>query len=557
MNLKIKLTYFLLLVLFNCGLAQDYNWPIDSPRVITGNYGEIRPNHFHAGLDFSTNGKVNFPVYAIEEGYVSRVKVSSVGYGRSIYITHPDGKVSVYAHLNSYNGTIGALVKAEQYLKQNYEVEFFPKPNNLKIKRREIIGLSGNSGGSTGPHLHFEIRDAQTETPLNPLEYFNINDTISPTISEVGFYNLADTCVPKYLTSLKTERKKNGELKVNKDSIILKQGILGFAFSGYDQFVSNGNQNNIFVAKVYFDDRLIYSHTLNNIDFADGRYVNEFSEMVEKSKKDNVLFQKCFIPTLFPKNFYDKYHNKGRILLIDTNFHKLKLAVHDENGNERIVQFYFKTRKLNYYSKPTINSDIVVDCNKDFMIAKNKLQIFIPAKSLYYSTSLIFENTIESTGKLIILPTEANLRITSIVGFEVPAKFLRNKTKLVLKSGSSVLSPINKRDSVFYSIKNFGWFLIDQDTLAPVVKPLLTESQFNKLKVKNNCTFRLHDNLSGIYNYKLFLNEKWILGEYDAKSGLVVYQFDEDTPKKGYLSFRLEVVDRVGNETVLNYMVKR
>lgn len=556
MNLRIKISY-LFLFLWGSVWAQDYTWPIDSPRVITGNYGEIRPSHFHAGLDFSTNGKINFPVYAIEDGYVSRIKVSSVGYGKSVYITHSDGKVSVYAHLNSYNSTMGAVVKAEQYLKQNYEVELFPIPNAFKINKHEIVGLSGNSGGSTGPHLHFEIRDGQTETPLNPLEYFSIHDTISPTITEVGFYNLSDTSAPKYLTSVKTVRKKNGELKIKRDSIILKQSILGFAFSGYDQFVVNGNQNNIFVAKVYFDDRLIYSHTLNNIDFADSRYVNEFSEMVEKSKKENVLFQKCFIPTLFPKNFYDKYHNKGRILLIDTNFHKLKLAVHDENGNERIVQFYFKTRKLNYYSKPAITSDIVVDCNKDFMIAKNKLQIFIPVKTLYYSTSLIFENTIESTGKLIILPTEANLRTTSIVGFEVPPKYLRNKTKLVLKSGSSVLSPINKRDSVFYSIKNFGWFLIDQDTVAPVIKPLLSASQFNKLKTKNNIAFTVFDNLTSVYKYNLFLNDKWILGEYDAKSNLIIYQFDEDTPKSGILQFRLEVADKVGNKSLLTTSFKR
>lgn len=556
MNLRIKI-YYLFLFLFGSGWAQDYTWPIDSPGVITGNYGEIRPGHFHAGLDFSTNGKINFPVYAIDDGYVSRIKVSSVGYGKSVYITHSDGKVSVYAHLNSYNSTLGALVKAEQYLKQNYEVELFPIPNAFKINKHEVVGLSGNSGGSTGPHLHFEIRDGQTETPLNPLEYFNINDTIYPTISEVGFYNLSDTCAPKYLTSVKTVRKKNGELKIKRDSIILKQSILGFAFSGYDQFVVNGNQNNIFVAKVYFDDRLIYSHTLNNIDFADSRYVNEFSEMVEKSKKENVLFQKCFIPTLFPKKIYDKYYNKGRILLIDTNFHRLKLAVHDENANERIVEFYFKTRKLNYYSKPTINSDIIVDCNKDFMISKNKLQIFIPAKTLYYSTALIFENTMESTGKLIILPTEAKLRITSIVGFEVPPKYLRNKTKLVLKSGSNVLSPINKRDSVFYSIKNFGWFLIDQDTVAPVIKPLLSASQFYKLKIKNNIAFTVFDNLSGVYKYNLFLNDKWVLGEYDAKSNLIIYQFDEDTPKSGILQFRLEVADKVGNKSLLTTSFKR
>lgn len=535
-------------------MAQEYCWPIDSPRVITGNYGELRPAHFHTGLDFSTNGKINYAVYSIEDGYVSRIKVSSVGYGKCVYVTHKDGKVSVYAHLNSFNSTIAPIVKKEQYDKQNYEVEMFPKPFSIKVKKHEYVGLSGNTGGSTGPHLHFEIRDGETETPLNPLEYFGIQDTISPTVTEVGFYNLSDTCSPKYLHSVRMENKKN-IWKIKKDSIILKQGILGFAFSGYDQYVEKGNHNNIFTAKVYFDERLIYSHTLTHIDFADQRFVNEFAELVEKTKTDKVMFQKCFVPTLFPANLYDSYRNKGRILLTDTNFHKIKLAVNDENGNERVVELYFKTRKLNYYSKPSINSDVNVNCSQDFMIAKNKLQIFIPANTLYYSTGLIFENTIEGTGKLIILPSNANLRTTSIVGFEVPPKYQRNKSKLVLKSGASVLSPIVNRDSVFYSVKNLGWFLLDQDTVSPKLKPLLTQAQFKRLKKPDSFSFIVSDNLSGVKKYNLYLDDKWILGEYDAKSNMITYFFDENTPKSGALNFRLEVEDRVGNKAFLEYKI--
>lgn len=557
MSLRIKSVFVFFLSFVYARSQSSYCWPVDSPRVITGNYGELRPGHFHSGLDFSTNGKINYAVYSIEEGYVSRIKVSSVGYGKSVYVTHKDGKVSVYAHLNSYNPSIGAVVKKEQYAKQSYDIEIFPKPFSIKIKKHEYVGLSGNTGASTGPHVHFEIRDGQTETPLNPLEYFDIADTITPTITEVGFYNLSDTCSPKYLHSVRVEKSKTGDWKIKKDSIILKQGILGFAFSGYDQYVDKGNTNNIFAAKVYFDDRLIYAHTLNHIDFSDQRYVNEFSELVEKTKKDIVMFQKCFVPTLFPLNLYDSYKNKGRILLTDTNFHKIKLAVNDENGNERVIEFYFKTRKLNYYSKPSINSDVKVNCKEDFMIAKNKLQIFIPANTLFYSTGLIFENTIESTGKLIILPTDANLRTTSIVGFEVPQKYKRNKSKLVLKSGSSVIPPIVNRDSVFYSVKNLGWFLIDQDTVSPKIKAVLTAAEFKKLKKTESISFNISDNLSGVFKYNLFLNDAWILGEYDAKSDLITYVFDENTPKSGALNFRLEVEDRVGNKAMLEHTVIR
>ena len=547
MNKKISLFFIIINLICNAQSTDEFIWPIDAPQIITGNYGELRPNHFHAGLDFSTNGKINATIYAIADGYVSRIKINSSGYGKSVYITHKNGKVSVYGHLNSFSKKIADVVKKEQYKKQNYEVDFKLDPNSILFSEKEIIGLSGNSGNSTGPHLHFEIRDEQSETPLNPLEYYQISDSIAPIIQQIAFYNLADTSAPKFLSAYKFKQTKKDSLIIFKDSIILNQGILGFAYSGYDLFVPKGSQNNIFSAKLYLDGKLIYSHELDEIHFDDQRYVNEYSETIEKQ-----TFQKCFLPTLYPKAMYENCKNKGRILLTDTNYHCLTLTTNDEQGNERSLKFYFKTKKLNYYAKPTINSDVYVSCNKDFLISKNKLQIYIPAKTLFYSTALIFENTIESTGKVIVMPTDANLKSTSIVGFQVPQKYLRNKNKLVLKSGTSVLSPINVNDSVFYSVRNFGAFQIDQDTIAPKIKTQLPENKLNTIKKSKSISFIITDNLSGIYKYNLFANDKWVIGEYDAKSDLLTYNFDDDTPS-GPINFKLEVKDKVGNSNVFEY----
>ena len=549
-------TLFIFLIislsLFTLGQSQyGYCWPIDSPRVLTGNYGELRANHFHAGLDFSTNNKVNLPVYAISDGYISRIKVSAVGYGKSVYLTHKDGRVSLYGHLNSLNKTIAHVVKKEQYSKQSFEIDFYPKANELKIKNHDLLGLSGNSGNSTGPHLHFEIRDGKSEAPLNPLEYYEINDITPPVIQHIGFYNLEDTCFPKFLNSYKVKRTKKDSLVVERDSIILTKGILGFCFSGYDQYEPKGNQNNIFCARLYLDERLIYTHEFDSVHFAEQRFVNEFSETVEKVK-----FQKCFLPTLYPGGLFSNCKRKGRILLTDTNFHTIKLSVNDESGNERIIQFTFKTRKLNYYGKPSINSDIFVNCSRDFMVAKNKLQIFIPANTLYYSTGLIFENTIETTGKLMVLPMGINLRSTSIVGFEVPVKYLPIKTKMILRSEGNVLTPINKRDSVFYSVKNFGAFLLEFDTIPPTIKISLNTAQIKNNKSLTAYSFNINDNLSGISKYNVYIDDKWVLGEYDAKSDVLTYNFDEDTPK-GTLNFKVECTDRVGNKAMFERIVKR
>lgn len=547
---KALLIYFL--CFFSCmafsQTASGFIWPIDSPRVITGNYGELRPNHFHAGIDFSTRGQVNLQVYSVAEGYVSRIRVSATGYGKSVYITHPNGKVSLYAHLNAFSLKIADVVKQEQLAKQNYEVEIFPKRGAIPVRNNEIIGLSGNTGGSTGPHLHFEIRTEKSETPLNPLTFFKINDREKPVIRKIGFYSLADTCSPAFIKAVRVE---GNSLATGSNSLTLGHAIIGFAFAGFDRCVPNGNPNNIFSAKLYMDDRLIYSHTLNNIDFSENRYVNEFSE-----SNGGVKFQKCFLPTLYPAQMYGSCFNKGRILLSDSNYHHLKFIAIDESGNEQKLSFYIRAGTFDYYRPSAVKSDVFVNCNKDFTLRRNKLQMYMPAKTLFYSTPLIVDNALETTGRLIILPSGINLRNTAVIGFKVPERLMKNKTKLVLKSGSSVYAPTLRNDSVFYAVKNFGTFQLGTDTGKPKIRTFLNDKQLKKVKNPASFSFVIEDNSSGIMSYNLFLNNKWVIGEYDAKSNLLTYYKDEGTPA-GDLDFKLVVEDKVGNKAELKYVLRR
>lgn len=546
--IKKNLSYIFLLLALSlvCQVKTNFIWPIDSPRTLTGNYGELRPNHFHAGIDFSTHGETNLQVYSVDEGYVSRIKVSSTGYGKSVYITHPNGKVSLYAHLNSFSLKIAQIVKTEQYEKQSFEIEIFPKPKTVFIRKNEIIGLSGNSGGSTGPHLHFELRDEKTETPLNPLEFYKIKDITPPDINHIALYDLSDTCSPKFIKTYNVKKGKNDSLILNADRLILNHSLIGLAFSGFDRFVQNGNQNNIYFAALYLNNDLIYSHKLTSIDFADNRYVNEFSEVIQRNK-----YQKCFLPTTYPSRFYFDCKNKGRIYLKDSAINKLRLVVKDESGNQKSLQFYLKTKKQSFYKGCYIKSDVFVNCTKDFNYHKNNLDITIPANTLYYSTALIIENTIETSGKLVILPSDINLATPVKVGFKIPKKYQLYQNKLIIKSQSSVFSPSIKNDSAFYSIKHFGWLQLALDTVGPKIK-----IHHQKTKASDSISFLILDTGSGISKYCVFLNGKWVLADYDAKSDLLTYYFDEETPS-GDLSFDVEVQDKVGNKTFLKHVLKR
>lgn len=538
---------FLFLLISTSIVAQtgQFLWPIDKPIIISGNYGEMRPNHFHAGLDFSTKNTINLPVYATKEGYVSRIKVSSVGYGKSVYITHPNGKVTVYGHLTNYEPVLNKYVKAEQKKSKQYEIELFPKQGEIKYKAGDIIGYSGNTGNSTGPHLHYEIRDEKSEVPLNAALLYDYEDTYAPSLTHIALYNLADTTNPRFLGFYPTITK-DGKIKLKKDTIVLKQNIIGLAFSGYDKFTATGSMNNIYEAQIKFDDKPFYKHQLDYIPFEDAKYVSQYSQVQEKWR-----FQKCFQSTLFPKGMYKGVANKGRLFLMDTNYHKLRFIFKDEKGNQSELEFWIQAKQVNYFEPPTITGDVFVNADEDVLFTRKKLQIFIPSYTLYNSGAVIFENTLEASGKLLILPFDATLKSTAIVGFEAPKKFRKFKDKLVFKNIDYTYTPIVKNDSVFYSVKNFGGFILNVDSIPPKIKVESPGPKVKSTKGLMKVVFVIDEELSGIKEYKLSINGEWALAEFDAKSGKLTYFIDEETPK-GELNFVVDVSDKCLNKSTFS-----
>lgn len=547
------LIFFLCLfpALYFSQVIREFGWPIDTPHIISGNYGELRPNHFHMGWDFSTRGQENLPVYAIDNGYVSRVKVSSVGYGKAVYISYPGNRLGVYAHLNAYAGDLAKAVESEQVSKQSHEVEFFPAKDELKVKRGDLIGYSGNTGSSTGPHLHFEIRDQETEVPLNLSEYYGIQDTIKPALQEVAFFSLADTNNPVMYKPLKLRNTNNDTLHLIKDSIVLYHSILGFVFAGNDRFTSKGSPNVIYQASLSIDNQQVFSYTMNYISFDHQRYVNEFCEVINKVK-----YQKCFLPTMYPQAIYGQHVNKGRILLADTNFHLLRLDLNDEHGNKRMLQFWFKTRKVENYAVPILKGDVFVNCSRDFKSSKKHLSLTIPAGTLYHSLPLSISNDLKTTGKLAVLPASVNLGSATRLGFLIPQKYRGHQQKLVLKNGSSVYNPVLSGDSAYYSVYAFGHFELALDTIGPKIKTAISPKKLKRIKKFNDFSFTMRDNLSGIARYKMYMNEQWVLAQFDAKSNLLTYIFDENTPV-GDLELRVDAWDKTGNFSSVKFILKR
>lgn len=522
-----------------------FTFPIDRAIVVTGNYGELRPNHFHAGLDFSTDPISNLPVKAVKEGYISRIKISSGGYGKALYITHPNGYVTVYAHQKRFATKINDYVKQKQIAERKNEIELFPAANELPVTAGEVIGYTGNTGSSTGPHLHFEIREEKSEIPLNPLLMYDVKDNVKPVVTHLAFYNTTDTNnVTQSLTRvLNTKTKKS----ILTNTILLDHNHVAVAYAGYDQANASSNKNNIYEAVLSLDGSLIYHHQLNYISFDQARYVNYFCDKI-----NGVKYQKCFTPQCYDAGLYKAVKNGGRMVLQDTLMHQLELILRDEKGNADTNVFYIKAKKLQDYKET--KGPYNAYCNKDCVVEKDDIKFSIKAGSLVRSTFVAAYRN--KQGKAVVGQKGELLLKSYSLSFKVPDALTRRGDKMVALNEDNCVT--GKYDNGWFSCdtKLFGTFSISYDTIAPHIKCSIPLKKQANLSAYKAISFKANDQMSGITDYHIYINNIWQIAEYDAKSDTITCYFDEQTPK-GDVVIKLEVIDRVGNKAVFELKTKR
>lgn len=530
--------------------ALDFIFPIDRNPVITGNYAELRPNHFHAGLDFSTDPVANLPIRSVADGYVSRIKISSGGYGRVLYITHPNGYVTVYAHQKKYAGRIAAYTRQKQLEQQKNEIELFPAPGELPVKKGEVIGYTGNTGSSTGPHLHFEIREEKSEIPLNPLLFYYVKDDVKPVITHVAIYNTADSNAVVLQKSAAYDAKLS-RLNLPGNTFVLPQNTFALAFAGYDLTNGTTNRNNIYEAKIELDGKLIYHHQLNNISFDQARYVNVFSE-----KSGSTKLQKCFTPACYDVPIYKTLVNGGKIELKDTLPHVVALSVSDEKGNHSNLVFYVKASRISGYSTQGLKPNAF--CQKDFSLKQSDVELFVPKGALANPTLLFRRTYIKAPadGSIDIGSKNEKLLKAYRLALKVKEPLTGKERKLVMLVNGDAQASVYDNGWLRAEPKAFGNFNYAYDTVAPAITYGYHKTKPALIKGYRNLAFKVSDALSGIGEYNLYINNTWQIAEYDAKSSTIFCFFDESTPS-GNISIRLEVSDKVGNKASFDWNTVR
>lgn len=548
---------FSLLTLFftNLFFAQNqypkdyFSPPLDIPMQLSGNFGELRPNHFHAGFDLKTNQREGLNVYAVADGYVSRIKISTFGNGKCIYITHPNGYTSVYGHLQTPVGAIQDYVLKTHYQEKSFEIEIFLKPDELPVNKGQIIGLSGNTGSSEGPHLHFEFRDSKTEFVINPMFFGfdkNLKDTKKPTISSVFVYPLDGTTAnqSKLPLLLNVSLQKDGTYLASK---VKANGKIGFGITAVDFDDISGNKNGVYNVSSFFNGNQNYNYQFNTYSFDEMRYINALIDY-PKYKKSGQRVQKLFMKTPFALSIIKTDSLRG-ILPVEPNLASTyRIEVSDYYGNLNSV-----TVPIEYDSAaPIVNAEPVtskyfVRYNKDSNFEKDNMSVFFPAGTFYDDFDLNFD---VKNNKIYIhedvIPVHSNFTIT--IKDSTYAEALRDK--LYIGRNNSYNGTIRKGDVFTAKAKILGQYGLVLDTIAPVIK-IAKPIQDKWISDMKSIQFTIGDSLSGIKSYNGYLNGNWVLFEYDNKTRKITHQFDADSiVAEGANDLKIEVIDNVGNSAI-------
>ena len=532
--------------------------PLDIPMQLSGNFGELRPNHFHAGFDFKTQQKEGLKVYASADGYVSRIKISTFGNGKTIYINHPNGYTTVYAHLQKAVGPIQDFISQTHYKEQAFEIEMYLKPGEIPIKKGELIALSGNTGASEGPHLHYEIRHTQSEYIINPLHFgfdLGIKDTKKPTLSGLYVYPLFSTTVNKSQRPivLNYSLQKDGTYLADK---VVANGPIGFGITTDDYDDVSFNKNGAYSVKSFFNGHPSFGFQFDTYSFDDMRYVNALIDYA-KYKKTSQRVQKLFMNSKYNLPFIMTNETKGQIIPVPNLDGLYRIEVGDYFGNTTLVSIpiqYDTTPVILPAESPT--SKYLIRSTKDNIFEKDNASVFFPAGTFYDDFTLNFDvrNSILYLHDDSV-PAHTNF-IVSISNSKLSNEKI-DKTYIARIDGEKLIyNSTYRKDSIFSSkVKTLGKYKLVTDTLAPkisILKPIE-----GKWVSQNVIQLQISDSGSGIKTYNGYLNGKWVLFEYDNKNNTISHYFNDEFLLNGTNELKVIVTDAMGNSATFETQFSR
>ena len=536
--------------------AQNYRSPLDIPLLLSANCGELRGNHFHSGIDIKTQGVTGKPVYAIEDGFVSRISVSPSGYGLAIYVDHPaTGHTSLYGHLERYSPQIADYVKKKQYEKESFAIDLSLDKNQFPVKKGQLIAYSGNTGSSGGPHVHFEIRETKGQVVLDPLVFYKnmIEDTQSPDVRGIAVYpvpgrgvvNGQGTVLRQSVSIL-----KNGAYSPLKDPIEA-WGVIGLGVKSYDRMNKTTNVYGVKKVSLFVDDKKIFESYTEKFSFDQTRMINSFTDFADWKLRKS-FFMQSFVEPGNRLPFYTSVDN-GYLDINKQRVYKIKYELEDLYGNKTIYKFDIQGRKQEV--PVPAGCSMVFSWNHENRFINDDFKLIIPKGALY--NDQCFKYSKRNSDKYFSSIYKVNdspipLDAWSDITIKLENDILSNKNQYGIvqlnKGKETWIGGAYSDGYITGKIRELGSdFAVSVDRNAPQITPIQSE----KWNTQGVIKIKLTDDLSGISSFRGTIDGEYVLFVHDVKSNIYTYKIDSSKIKKGNsCKLLFEAVDGAGNSSV-------
>ncbi len=544
--------------------ASDFSFPMRHQPLLSANFGELRGNHFHAGLDFKTEEEEGKPVFPAADGWISRIGITTGGYGKALYIDHPNGYTTIYGHLSNLAPRLDSILKAAQYEKESYVIQLYFEPGKIPVSKEEVVAYSGNTGGSGGPHLHFEVRDTKSEDPIDPLFWFSdgLTDDVKPRIYGMAIYTKTGAGVLSTRQSaLSAQPIPSGSTKVEvTDTMSLPAawGRIGLGFRVLDFMTGTTHNYGVCRATLSVDSQVVYQREMNRIPFDEARYINAAADYGEWSLHRK-WYMKTFRSPFNRAGIYSVLVNDGYIDINEERPYHFCYEVADRFGNTSSWTFSIRGCRMPFASPDT--TALLLFPGHTNEVIRSDFQAAIDKNALYDTVPLLFVQTPETStvngmysdrycliGNHVACHTSVSMRMR--IRHDILPEKNRYYVATLENDGSYSYEGGRYEDSCMkIETRHFGTFVVLADTVAPKIS--MRDVGF----AMKNAFLRIwiSDDASGIASYDVYLDGKWALAEDDYKNRSIFYQPDpvRFPSTGGEHVIKVIVRDNCGNERIL------
>lgn len=542
-----------------------FQYPVGAKVGLAANYGELRPNHYHMGLDCRTDQRQNVNVFAAADGYVSRVKIEPFGFGRAIYIAHPNGLTTLYAHLNGFFPQLEKYVKEQQYKLEAWDV-YIDIPGDLfPVEKGQFIALSGNTGGSQGPHTHFEIRKTETDEVLNPMLFgFPIPDNVPPSILRLAVYDRHKSTYSQSprMISLK---KAGGGYTLSAPVLVLNTDRVSFGISAIDKYSGSANPNGIYQAVLFFDEEPVTGFQLDDISYDETRYMNAHIDYKTRAAGGPFIEHLSRLPG-YPEGLYTDFSGDGVIDIEDDSTHQVRIEVKDPNGNTSNLKFAVKRgTSVSAKAKEKIPaSPLLFQPGFVNIFEQEDVQVILNEDDLYDSVNFIYAKKPSTSPQAASALHSLHTGLVPVQGYYTvrikPTVTLEGSQAdhVIMQRSWGLKTDVvkAKREGEWYSgqFRAFGNVQLLVDEVPPVINPIGIRDNAD-LSRSSRIVFVVSDNNDEFKNFRAELDGKWLRFTND-KGRSFIYTFDEMCPV-GEHELKVSVEDEAGNVTEKVYHFKR